>query len=323
MSNDTYSGGPATDNYGVAQPPRELPPNEEEMRYDGPGYNAPAPERRGPPTYVRWIGGLLIAFVAVMLLCGGTTAVLAAIALNSTPATANIDKSFSVSGVPTLVINGAAGRIHVNSGGDGQITVHVTKRVQALTRGQAQNTLDAINVTMTQSGDTVNIQQDSSLDNGWFAFGIFRRTQVDITVTAPAHTNLSIIENAGALDVTGLTGKLSTQLNAGSATLSNMTLAKGSALHVNAGSLTMDGALQPDATLLVEVNAGSANLTLPRDTSAHLDATASAGSVNVTGWNVSQSRSAATMSMSGDLNPNPTGTITVQVSAGSVSINAG
>lgn len=322
MMNDTYSGGPSADNYGVDGPPPVLPREDEERGREIPAYGGAQGERHRPPTYVRWIAGLLIVFVALALACGGISAVLAAIAFNSTPASATVDKSFSVAGVPTLVIHGAAGSVHINPGTDGQITLHATKRVRALTHSQAQSALDAITITATQSGNQVNIQEDDTDVGGWF-FNGFQRAQIDLTVTAPANTNLNVTEDAGSLDATGFTGQVMARVNAGSATLSSMTMARGSSLSVNAGSLSVDGALQSGASLFVEVNAGSADLTLPQNTSAHLDATASAGSLNVNGWNIAENHDAANTTASGDLNPNPTGTITIRVSAGSASLNAG
>ena len=323
MTNDTYSGGPSADNYGVDGPPPVLPREDEERHgREIPAYGGAPRERHRPPSYVRWIAGLLIVFVALALACGGISAVLAAIAFNSTPASATVDKTFSVTGVPTLVIDSAAGTVHINPGTDGQITVHATKRVRALTHSQAQSALDAITILATQSGNQVNIQEGNTDVGGWF-FNGFQRVQIDLTVTAPANTNLNVTEDAGTLAASGFTGKLTTHVNAGSATLSSMTMAKGSSLNVNAGSLTLDGALQSGASLFVEVNAGSADVTLPQDTSAHLDATASAGSLDVNGWNIAENHDAATTTASGDLNPNPTGTITIRVNAGSASLNAG
>lgn len=324
MMNDTYSNSPSADNYGVDGPPPVLPREDEERRgREIPAYGGGAPrERHRPPSYVRWIAGLLIVFVALALACGGISAVLAAIAFNSTPASATVDKTFSVTGVPTLVIDSGAGSVHINPGTDGQITVHATKRVRALTHSQAQSALDAITISATQSGNQVNIQEDNTDAGGWF-FNGFQRAQIDLTVTAPANTNLNVTENAGTLAASGFTGQLTTRVNAGSATLSSMSMAKGSSLRANAGSLTVDGALQSGASLFMEVNAGSADVTLPQNTSAHLDATASAGSLDVNGWNIAVNHDAANTTASGDLNPNPTGTITIRVNAGSASLNAG
>lgn len=328
MSDDPYSGGPAADNYGVEPPPPEHPVHEETAYdgpaydrppYDGPAYAGPMRTRSRPPSYVRWIGGCLIACVLLVLVCGGIAAVLAGIAFSSTPATATVDKTFPVTGAPTLIIHSAAGSVHVNSGGDGQIIVHATKQVRTLTHAQAQSELNAITITTTQTGNVVTIQVDDSSSGGLY---LFNDRQINLTVTTPASTSLNVIENAGSLDASGLTGKLTVRVNAGSMTLDSMTMASDSSLRINAGSLAVDGTLQPGASLLVEVNAGSADLTLPKDTSAHVDATASAGSVSVNGWNITETHDAANTTATGDLNPNPTSTITIRVKAGSASLNA-
>jgi hypothetical protein len=327
MHDDTNSGGVA-DNYGIEPPPPSRParerPLDDEPAYENPPYENPIYEgshrgRYRPPRYVRWIGGCLIACVLLLLVCGGATAVLAGIAFSSAPATAMVDKTFTVIGAPTLIIHSAVGSVHVNPGSAGQITLHATKRVRTLTHAQAQSELSAITITTTQSGNVVTIQVDDSVGGGLY---LFNMRQIDLDVTTPASTSLSVVENAGSIDASGLTGKLTTQVNAGSVTLDTMTMATGSSLRVNAGSLTLDGTLQPGASLLVEVNAGSADVTLPQNTSAHLDATASAGSVNVDGWSVTENHNGPNTTASGDLNPNPTGTIIIRVSAGSASLRA-
>ena len=327
---DTYSGGPAADDYGFEPPARGRRPDDEmsyddDQMYGGSAYNEPAYEnpargRYRPPTYVRWIGGCLIACALLLLVCGGGAVLLAGIAFSSTPATATLDKSFTVGGAPTLIIHGAVGSVQVNPGVNGQIALHATKKVRALTHAQAQSELNGIAITTTQSGNVVTIQVDASSVDGLYLFN-FR--QIDLDVTTPATTSLNVVENAGTLDASGLTGKLTTQVNAGSVSLENMTMADGSALHVNAGSLSVDGALVPGASLLVEVNAGSADVTLPQNTSAHVNASASAGSVNVDGWNtITETHNGADTTATGDLNPNPTSTITIHVNAGSASLNA-
>lgn len=330
MSDDMHSGGPTADDFGFEPPMRgrrqndEMPYDDEPL-YEGPAYDErtyeePASGRYRPPSYVRWIGGCLIAGALIMLVCGGGAAVLAGIAFSSTPATATQDKTFTVSGAPTLIIHGAVGSVQVNPGSAGQITLHATKQVRALTHAQAQSELNAITITTTQSGNVVTIQVDASSVDG---FNLFNFRQINLDVTTPATTSLNVVENAGSLDASGLTGKLTTQVNAGSVSLENMTMADGSALHVNAGSLSVDGALVPGASLLVEVNAGSADVTLPQNTSAHVNASATAGSVNVDGWNtITETHNGPDTTATGDLNPNPTGTITIHVNAGSASLSA-
>jgi hypothetical protein len=316
MPGDTYAGDSSADD-GAAQPTRERPYGD--VRHEAPVTYTAAPERHQPPRHVRWIAGALVAFMALVLICGGATAALGAIVSNSTPATATVDKALSVGGVPTLMIHSPAGSVHINAGGAGRIALHAELQARGVTYAQAQNEVNAIHVTTTQTGDVVSILVE--LTNR-LVFSAFDVRRIDLTVTAPASTNLSIVEDAGSLDASGFTGKLAARVNAGDATLSDMTMAKGSSLRVNAGSLRVDGALQPDATLLVVVNAGSADVTLPQNTSAHLDANATAGSVHVNGWNIVESGNAGSMTASGDLNPNPTGAITIHVNAGSATLSA-
>ncbi len=331
MSDYVPGGGPPTGGYAREGPPREGavrepqsggPPLEVPYRtgQTGPGYYGPppqlAPRRSRSP--VRWIVGVGIALLALLLACGGVAAIVATVASNSSPVSATVDKTFTVSGAPTLIVRTAASNVHITPGGDGQITMHAVKQARGFPGFQTQSELDAIHMTASQSGSvvTVVVTVDSSF---WNVFG---SRHVEMNLTTPAHSNLQIESNAGSFDATGVTGSLSAHVNAGSMTLNNMTLATGSTLQVNAGSLTLNGALQSGASLNVEVNAGSANVTLPRDTSARVDATASAGSINVQGWNLNRSQNAATTTVNGDLNPNPTGTITIHVNAGSVNLRA-
>ncbi|MGH2517055.1 MAG: hypothetical protein ACRDHP_15505, partial [Ktedonobacterales bacterium] len=265
MHDDTYTGGPSADTYGIETPSPKRPAREfrsdDEANYDGPAYERSPRERYRPPRYVRWIGGILIVCVALLLVCGGGAAVLVAIAFNSTPATATVDKTLTVSGAPTLIIHGAAGSVHVTPGSGNQITLHANERVRALTHSQAQSELNAITITTTQTGNTVNIQENDASSGHLFPFAF---STVDLNVTTPAATSLNVVLDAGSLGASGLTGKLTAKVDAGSMTLDGMTLASGSSLRVDAGSLSLNGALQSGASLLVVVNAGSVDLTLPR-----------------------------------------------------------
>ncbi|HEX8983396.1 MAG TPA: DUF4097 family beta strand repeat-containing protein [Ktedonobacterales bacterium] len=327
MSDFVPGGGPPTGSYAREGPLREGavresqrtgPPLDVPYR-PGQGYSGPPlqypPRRRSP---VGWVVGIVIALLALMLACGGVAAIVAAVAANSSPVSSTVDKLFGVSGVPTLIVRTAASNVHITPGGDGQIKMHAVKEVRGFPGVQTQGELDAIHVNTSQSGAVVTVAV--TVDSGFW--NAFSSRHVEVNLTTPAHSNLQIESNAGAFDATGVTGTLTAHVNAGSMRLSNMTLATGSLLQVNAGSLTLNGALQAGASLNVEVNAGSANVTLPRATSARVDATASAGSINVQGWDLTRSQNAATTTINGDLNPNPTGTITIHVSAGSVNLRA-
>lgn len=289
--------------------------------YDGPrGAYRPVGERRAIPGYVKLIGGCLVLCTLLLLVCGIAAGVVAALAFTSTPATSSFAKTLTVSGTPNVVIHGETGTIRVVPGAAGTVQVQGTTTVRNISHDQAQQELDSTQITATQTGNTVLVEVHQTSFNG-FDFG-FHSRKIDLTVTVPAASNLNVIQSAGNLDANGITGKLVADVSAGSVTLTDMSLADGSRLSASAGSVSLNGQLQPGASMSVDVSAGTVTMNLPRDTNTHLDASASAGNVSVNGWDVSTTHNAANTTVTGDLGSNPSGTLTIQVSAGSVTLNA-
>lgn len=323
---------PRADNYGydpnrtpAQEPPRPGYPGYEGYgaapAYDGPrGYYPASRERRPIPGYVKVIGGCLILFTLLLLFCGIAAGVVAGLSLTSSPATSSFSKTLAVSGTPTILVHGQSGQIHIVPGTDGSVQVQATKSVRALSHDQAEQELDAITITASQTGNTVNIEVHQPSFNG-FTFG-FNSRSVDMTVTVPAASNLNVTQAAGTLDANGITGQLIADVSAGTVNLTDMTMADGSRLSVSAGTVNLHGRLQPSASMTVDVSAGSITMGLPHDTNTHLNASATAGNVTVNGWDVSTTRNAADTTVTGDLGSNPTGTLTIQVSAGSATVNA-
>lgn len=325
-----------TDNYGY-DPSRASAAEREQQRrgyagyegygptpaYDGPQgyyYGPPRRERRPIPGYVKAIGGCLVLFTLLLLFCGIAAGVVAGLSLTATPATSSFSKTLNVSGTPTVMVHGASGRISVVPGAAGIVQVQATKFVRALSHDQAQQELDAITITTTQTGNTVDIEVNTPSFSG-FAFGIHSH-EVNMTVTVPTASNLNVTQAAGTFDANGITGQLIADVSAGTVSLDDMTMTDGSRLTVSAGTVDLHGRLQTGASMRVDVSAGSVTMGLPRDTNTHLDASASAGDVTVNGWDVSTTRNAANTTVKGDLGANPTGTLTIQVSAGSATVNA-
>ncbi len=101
-----------------------------------------------------------------------------------------------------------------------------------------------------------------------------------------------------------------------------VTLRGGSDLALNAGNLTMDGALAPGATLDARLNAGNARFTLPRDTPAQLDARTTVGQISVSGWQVRTERQIVQQRAYGALGAAPTGSLRIHVDAGNLTLVA-
>lgn len=223
---------------------------------------------------------------------------------------------FTVAGAPSIVTRSAAGNLTITPGRDGQVHVQVTKRVRGGSFGQAgEGDLDKVRVDVTQEGDRITI------DAGTRNFSLFgKQITIDIEITAPHSSALDLRLAAGNTRIQGISGLISAKVDAGNMDLSDVALANRSQLTVNAGNLTVQGALATGASLDAQVNAGSARFTLPRETAAYLDARAQAGNVRVPNWNVSITRNFATQAAYGPLGANAAGTLTIRVSAGNITV---
>jgi hypothetical protein len=233
-------------------------------------------------------------------------------------ATAIETHEFRVEGVPSLDVRNFAGNVTLTAGTDGQVSVKVTKRVRNGLLGSADEAdLEKIHVDVKQRGDTISVMAEVR-DRSFLT----KQFSIDLDIAAPARTNLDLHLNAGNTDIGGISGVINAKVNAGNLETRRVTFADRSQLAVNAGNLTLDGALAPGGSLDADVNAGNARLTLPQTTNAYVDARTHAGTVHINGWPIDVTRRFAQMSATGALGPNASGTLTVRVDAGNVTLLA-
>jgi hypothetical protein len=261
--------------------------------------------------------GIFAVFIVLAFVAGG---IIQAFALTSPPASASTTRTFPVTGVPTVHITVTGGSVQVTPGSAQEVRVQVTRTVHSTSRGEAQRELNNIAVDLTQTGDTVNIGVDEQGRSGGLNF--YRNRNVRVTVSVPAQANLAIKADAGNVEVSGVSGLITTDVDAGNTNLHDVTFSGGSHLRGNAGNITAEGVLTPGASLDVREDFGNVDLALPRSTSAHLDAAVQAGNITVTGWTVSKTRDGSTTTASGDLTPQPAGSLTVHVDAGNITLRA-
>lgn len=223
---------------------------------------------------------------------------------------------FVVAGAPTIVTRSAAGNLTITPGSDGQVYVRVTKRARNGILGQAdEHDLDKVRVDVTQDGNRITI--DAEMRN----FSLLgKHVIVDIDIVAPASCTLDLRLAAGNTTIRGISGVITSKVDAGNMDLTDVALADRSRLTVNAGNLTAKGGLATGASLDAQVNAGNARFTVPRETATYLDARAQAGNVHVPGWPVSITRNFATQAAYGPLGANPAGTLTIRVTAGNITV---
>jgi hypothetical protein len=267
------------------------------------------------------LGGCLIVGVVLLVVASCAVGTTAWAFFHATPATATTTQTFAVTEVPSVRIHSPAGNIDVVRGEVGSVTVQVTKYARALSAAAAQDELRQMTATVTQAGDTLDVQVSEPLFAGHLQ--LWDDRHVDLHVVVPAQANVAATLDAGNVDIAGITGILGVQDSAGNIRLSDVTLAGSSFATENAGNIDVTGALQPGASFAARNNAGNVTAILPRDTSAHLTASADAGNVTVDPvWLVSVSRQAASATASGNLTPDPTGTLILETNAGNVTLVA-
>ncbi len=253
---------------------------------------------------------LLLASVAGWFLVGGAT----------TRYTDTATTTFTVATPVTLTIQNPAGNVTVRQGSANQVRVQVTKVVRTLNQSVATRELNQMVVDTTQNGATIQVQTNYSTS---FFDGVRSSRSVDLLVTTPQQTAVTLRLNAGNATVSDLQGKMDLQLNAGNLTVSGAQVTDSSSLRTDAGNITATLSMTPKAALSVQVNAGNASLTLPANTPAHLDARVNVGSISVTGWSIPVTHSTPPgAAASGDLGTNATGDLQIQVNVGAVTLRA-
>ncbi len=300
----------------INMPPQDIAPTQRP-----PAIQA-LPERRSGNTVGWLIGGvvgalllfglvgLLLASVAGWFLVGGAT----------TRFTETTTKTFTVAAPVTLTIQNPAGNVTIRQRIGNQVRVEVTKVVRTLNQSVATRELNQMVVDTTQNGNTIQVQTNYATS---FFDGVRSSRSVDLVVTTPQQTAVTLRLNAGNASLSDLNGKMDLQLNAGNLTVSGAQLTGSSSLRTDAGNITANLSMTQAATLNVHVNAGNASLTLPSNTPAHLDARVNVGSISVTGWSIPVSHpTPPSAAASGDLGADATGNLQIQVNVGSVTLSA-
>jgi|GEM_PF-5145199 len=280
--------------------------------------------------------GVTLAIVAVLALIQGAFVLLAWM---QPPAVAETTQSFVVGDVPSVVSTTEAGNLHIVTGGNGQVVVHIKSSVRSFLPALAERALKVITSSVKQTGDSISIHQDMS--NDWSPFVV--HVANDVTITVPAHTNLTLNHSAGNVDVIGITGEFRLDASAGNITLNGATLMGSSRLHASAGNMIIRGDLATNATLRLDASAGNMTfagslttgntldvqasagnivLDLPASTSAHISGAVTAGDITLQGFALTVNRQTANASFAGDIGGTSTNTITANLSAGNIAINA-
>jgi hypothetical protein len=267
------------------------------------------------------IGGCLALVALVVIGCVVLTGVLTGIAIklaNLPTATDTTSQTITVSGTPTLDIQNASGKVTIQRGtSTTQVIVRYTRKARGTSEEKAKQDLNNIQVSVTPSGNTISVVTTIA-GNGGIAASF---NQVDLEITTPARTDARVTTDTGSIAITGVSGVLNLTLDVGDLRTRDVTFSDGSQVQVNAGSITLSGALDHAASLNATVNVGDLRLALPAETTAHLRASTDTGTIRITGWPITPTGSDnGAMSASGDLGSNPQGTITLRADTGDITV---
>lgn len=225
--------------------------------------------------------------------------------------------AFDVAGTPTLDLHNNAGNVMIKPGPDGHVVIQVTKRARGgIFRTVSESDLDKVIVTIAQEGDRIVVDTERS------SRSFLKHIEIDLDVTTPATTNVSLQLNAGNARMRDVRGTLNMRVNAGNFGGQGVTCAGDGRFEINAGNLDFTGQIERGASLEVQINAGIARLRLPQDTPVTLDAKTTAGVLDVSGWSVERTREIVQQSVYGALGAEPAGTLRVRVNAGTASVTA-
>jgi Putative adhesin len=216
--------------------------------------------------------------------------------------------SFTVSGIPKLVIHDDTGTIHIHTGGAGGTDVIVKAARHATGIGANVNDL---NVNYALDGSTIDINAHVT------AHGIFVGSRsIDLDITTPSTSNIEANTGSGTVEIDGVTGQMMAEAGSGSISTNNVngdiTLSTGSGsihadsisgqvtlktgsggieanhaalkgqslLETGSGSIRFEGSIDAEGDYRFETGSGSIDATLPSGSTFRPEISTGSGSVH-------------------------------------------
>lgn len=247
---------------------------------------------------LKWIklscGALgVVALLSVLAACGSVQASGPLTALDVHTSSTQAQKALKPIFSPYVLVIPASGTCHI-----GGIQVRPGATFTAEANGQSFPVhLD--NTTHTATFPTLP-------NNTW------------VVVHVPAHTDLSLKDCNGFVDVSGITGQM--DLSANTIVASQVHLLGYSNIHVDNGSIAFDGSLDSNSIDIFDDNTGFISVKLPKSDPFHIDARTNAGNISTNlGTPTPSGSSGSQLHVSSQ--PAPGAQLTVKENAGSMNFN--
>jgi hypothetical protein len=186
-------------------------------------------------------------------------------------------QTFDVTGPVTLSADIPVGDVTVVTGTEDRVTVNAVKHAWAITHGAAQSSVNSIGIHIRQQGNEIAIST-SGLDNP-------RNTplspRVDLTLTVPPQTALTLNAKVGQVRVTGTRGDLSIQGDIGQIAVTDVAPSQKLDIQTRVAGVEISGPLVQGAGYTITTDVGRILLSPPRDSTFSIDARSDVGNVEV------------------------------------------
>jgi hypothetical protein len=297
------------------QPTVETPPEQEEVYAGYSGYAGAIPEqpRQAPYQYQRvppprrrrrraWLW-IIVAILFFSLMSGGASG-LGSIGQRSVTQ----ENSFNnlPAGTPTIVINEAAGNIHVQRGG--------SLNIEEVKHSSFFDDPNSISVKFEPTGNIINVKVDTGTS-------LFSSRSVDFNITVPQDANLQLATTSGDISVNDTSGAMTLSTVSGNISTIRDTFTGNASLSATSGDIrSTEDTFSGDASFT----------TVSGDVAMNQDILNGPAKANTTSGNIDFNGTIASSgtyqfnTVSGDVHVGlPVGTnFTVQADTSSGSINA-
>ncbi|HEX3051761.1 MAG TPA: DUF4097 family beta strand repeat-containing protein [Aggregatilineaceae bacterium] len=180
--------------------------------------------------------------------------------------------------VTTLDVRGEVGTITIRAGASGQVQVDYTKTAYAKTEDDAREEAKNMTVKVEQQDASVWVDaiQTQYRDHT-------NTNSVDLTISVPASTNLTVQTEVGDVNISGITSpdKLIVTGDVGDLTLTDVVAPAGMSLKNDVGDVSFAGTITGTGSCAITTSTGDIDVKFPADIAIQLDAAADVGNIDV------------------------------------------
>jgi hypothetical protein len=187
------------------------------------------------------------------------------------------DYSLLASEPVSLIVEVPVGDVHVKAGANGQVTIEGSKRAWGWTRAQAEAVLNGIGLDLQQAGDQVRVVADGLTG----ASNVPRSPQVDVTVTVPRDTAVTVQSIVGRILVSGTHGDLNLKTGMGEVALRDVLPNQRLDLQSQVAAAQLAAPLVDGASYRLTSDVGRITVSVPPESTFSLDARSDVGTVDV------------------------------------------